>query len=378
MKAFPWLLVLALLLGCNQAPSQPAVPLAEMEITGTLRLPDEEVGITLSTIKDRFRIEREGKIFIGSIKDRSWGIIVHPDSKRYYHFSQERYRALWDRHDEMRELRTAAIARRHDSAPAKASMSSARGLLGRILQSPCERMKGNFGGHTKCEFSGEDLVVFHHEVSRRSAINAGYKKTVRTVEHQYDTKLGLLISEVHDSYRTSFQDIKAVELDLSVFGAPEGYQEMLTDEVLEETTPEILGWESMVEGETLRCFPDAMDHPSPPSPLQWVSLKEKWRVPGDRPPKLSVHIETFAPQRGQDLTISPLKVGHTTKATQWDSDTLVGERSFQKKENEIVFTQNGRLYSVGVYPKAKAGILLPVCRKLAAKAQERATPKKTQ
>ena len=346
-------------------PRVPGVPTGQFELWGEYRSMGKTSRLALSTIQDRFRLEQEGVVVIGSLSDADSIMVLVPDEETFFRSSKKRLAAL---------ARAGGASRsahqRYRSALQSSRAAVVYEAVDRLFQSPCQSVDG----HASCAHTqAGDLQTWVHTYDHVQPTGAGVigtsKRKEFRMEHVYDTKRGLLLSARGDAGTgmqwslTPDPAASPAALEASLFEVPASYREVLSDEDLNLTRKPV-GSEDMLAGQTLRSGSVfVIDEPSPPARPEWSIVREQWRARGGAG---VVKITSAFSVSDAELAEPPLRLGTDFVVERWDPETLAGDHSLQLKDGSLVFCAGGRLFKVHVHPDdLSEEHLVSLCRALA-------------
>jgi hypothetical protein len=366
--------VLLLLWGC-QGPTPPASfpqRLAPFEMKGELMVAGGQLyPLWLSTKKDRYRLEKDGKVYIGPLKGAGDTLVLDQQTRTVFRYSPTRAR-------ELSSARTTA-ASRYTSAVRDSRVKDSQMLVRQLFGTPCQRATQQMGGHYDCQHQGNHWI---HRVQRRhNDLRSGFSSYTSVLEHDYDPQRGLILDEVRSTEPgTTSSSSGGVRVETSkalpaqLFEVPAGYTEPLQLEKLEKDTRQPVGWPGMLSQNRPLMRAETYYEDSPPLPTQprWSVLRERW-IRSDSTRVVEVlQLATAVPLTPEAATSDPPRqVSWDFPVQEWSARSEVGDRSCRVADDTVVFQSQGVLFKVKVFPeKVAKERLLPLCRELAAKAPE--------
>lgn len=316
----------------KKQPKVPPVPVAETEFKATLAWAGQQHPIEVSTKRQKFRLEKDGKVYIGDLEGKLvWAL--NTESKTCFRYEKGRESSLFKTHGR------PGATRYRDAVNGSMVGSAVAGVRQPFL-SPCEAATKSLGQHRICNVvqAGPDLKRYTHEFHRRLSMQEGFKEKVSTTDHLYNTRLGVLVGGSYGH----FLDIQEQELPAERFQVPEDYRELLSDEDLADPRFQYIGKPDMVDGLELEPFMEFfLQYPPPPAEPQWIYQIEKWWVKGQS--RKFMFIERAYPVGEFDPTQLPIKVDYKIQVEKWDETPEVGEFSYRHEKGPLTFYGGGQI-----------------------------------
>ncbi|MFA5504878.1 MAG: hypothetical protein WC314_03270 [Vulcanimicrobiota bacterium] len=344
MPSIPQALLLFLLLpfGCNgpitSKPKVPPVTTPKTEFRANFFDHDQQLDpIEISTVQGRFRLERDGKVFVGDLDPKGEVAVLNPEKRTYFQYQPTRFSSLFSTHD-----RPAAT--RYEGAVRSSGLRTVSERVALAFRSPCDAATEWRQDHRICEWmeSGPDLRTFTHEFFGRKSMREGFEKTRSSVTHVYNTKLGVLMDGPQGGY---LRDIEIADIADDRFEIPPGYVDLVSDEVLRDPRFGYIGSFDMLQGVELEPFMEfVIQTPPVPAPPEWIYQKEKWWVKGDSSRWL--FIERSYPLAHFDPRQVPFNIDHRFQVKAWDEHPEVGELSMRDPKGNLVFYGKGQLFKL--------------------------------
>ena len=205
--------------------------------------------------------------------------------------------------------------------------------------------------------------VWTHVRTDRGSLYQGFKKHTSTVEHDFDVRLGLVVEQRFENREgPSLRRVERVALEVELFEAPDGYEEVLTDDELLAGAREAVGWAEMLPGTTLHSA--GPRHVGAPNTLdeRWHAIRERWMFRG---PDSAVVVKISSAEAVEPRPVeAPLEITWDLRVDAWDDEAEVGEYSHRLSDTEILFAERGRVFRVEIHPETLADQLLPLCAAL--------------
>ncbi len=366
-------LVRKLLLGsllfcsCSGLPTQPVARQAAppVEFVAQLSGADERYPVEISTKKKRFRLEREGKLFLGSLDpEQREVLVVDPKARTFFRADPKRFSQLFDTHD-----RPAAT--RFDGA---INQVFAAGLRDRVLfpfQSPCEAV-GTTGSHQECLSAPTSggLVIWTHKTKRITSPQDGLRKIETSVQYTDNPELGVLVGGPQNSI--FFEQVEVKELPEDRFTVPDSFREMLSDEELRDPRFGYLGGPKLFpESQWTEFMEFERDIPPPPGSPMWTFQTEKWQEKGDGPSREMVWLDRLYSHRPFDPSKLPPGDGDHAFANlkAWDPKAEAGTHSFREGPLSLVFTTHDQVFRIKVLNETMADQIPVIAKALEERAR---------
>ena len=345
-----------LLMGCGHlnTPKVPGVAIPQTEFRAKLvGFRGDQEDVEISTRRQRFRLHRKGKIFLGDLQPKGEVWILSAEARTFFHYTPQRESELFKSHGR-------PGATRYRDAVNASGVKVIDEVLAAFM-SPCQAAS-RFSTHQGCEHtdSGPHLQSWTHTSYRRTDLRAGYKEVPITRHHSYDTSLGVLVAP-SDSICLAHPE--TVSFDEGTFQVPPDYQELLSDKELRDPRFQYVGTPNMLPGRTMEGFMMfALDFPPPPDRPKWFYQQEKWWSHETK--QKQVYIERAWARAPFDPHQVPFNVEYKFVVKKWDEKPEVGQLSWRESPRSLVFYGDHQLFRVSVsHPKLEKR-LLPLCRSL--------------
>ncbi len=370
--------------GCAPAEtsSPPAAPVPlppDLEFTASLSIDGgRSSSLSVSLPQNRFRLEQGNLVFIGPLDQLDGTLACNNTDQTYFQFSEQTLA-------ELESSRARDALQRYQSALSHSGIRGASQSVKWPFQNPCERAQQLLNEHTHCAAKtvGPARQVWIHRATHREGMQRAFQQVERTVEHEFDPSLGLLLREsVSSSDRNTvstgpaLQSVRVTKLEPATFAIPAGYREVATEQEMATETRREIGWPEMIPGRTfLKAKVYVVDDPPAPAAPRWSIVRERWIHTEGREIAAVIKITSAVPHFAADVTTLPVEVGHDFQISQWDDITEVGQESWRRSRRAITFADRGILFHVDVFPEELAEIvLLPLCRGLIKKGASPAGP----
>lgn len=324
--------------------------------------PPQKFPVEISTKKKKFRLERDGWVFLGDLSEKGPILVLSPDTRRYFQLDPDRIGQVGKSYGQAASSRYRDVWQRFESF-------RKQDLTGAFVN-PCQAVaQGNDRKHPPCEFQdlGQGLQRRTHTFK-----NARQGQVI----HTYHTRLGVLTSAPRDPYFDKIKEVESFASDR--FEVPKDFLEYLSDEHLDDPFFGFLGHARMIQSMPMSGFMSKLEH-DPPFPQEpvWTIQQEQWTLSGGSMPGL--HITRFFPHRGFDFEKTPFEAAKL-KVPKWDEVTEVGTHSYRPERSSgydtLIFASNGRLFRVSVYTYTPLKPhLVTLARAVAERDRERKKPK---
>lgn len=352
---------------CSGLATQPVARQAAtpVEFVAKLSGSGQRYPVEISTKKRRFRVERDGKLFLGSLDPEQREVmVVDPKARTFFRADPKRFSQLFDTHD-----RPAAT--RFDGAFNQVFAADVRDSVVFPFKSPCEAV-GTTGSHQECSSApaADGLVTWTHKTKRITSPQDGLRKIETSVQFTDDPKLGVLVGGPENW--PLFEQIEIQELSEDRFAVPDGYRERLSDEELRDPRFGYLGGPKLFpESQWTEFMEFERDIPPPPNSPLWTLQSEKWQEKGSGPSREVVWLDRLYSHRPFDPNKLPPGDGDHAFANlkAWDPEAEAGTHSFREGPLSLVFTTHDQVFRIKVLNETMADQIPVIAKALEERAR---------
>lgn len=352
---------------CSGPPTQPVARQAAtpVEFVAQLSRAGERYPVEISTKEKRFRLEREGKLFLGHLDPEQREVmVVDPKTRTFFRADPKRFSQLFDTHD-----RPAAT--RFDGAINQLLVSDVREGILFPFKSPCEAVSVT-GSHQECLSAPASggLVTWTHKTKRITSPQDGLRTVETSVQHTDNPELGVLVAGPQNS--PVFEQIEVKELPEDRFTVPDGFREILSDEELRDSRFGYLGGPKLFpESQWTEFMEFERDIPPPPQSPLWTFQTEKWQERVDGPSREMVWLDRLYSHRPFDPSKLPPGDGDHAFANlkAWDSKAEAGTHSFREGPLSLVFTTHDQVFRIKVLNETMADQIPVIAKALEERAR---------
>ena len=362
------LLLTLLLCACSAPPTAkvPRKPAGPAEFQAKLVDGGKRYPIEVSTEKGQFRLERDGKLYLGDLDTKSGKLLViDPKSKTFFRADAQRYSQLFDTHDR-------PSATRYEGAANALLLTDLRESVHAPFKSPCETFSDTYGGHQKCvsQNTSGGLVSWTHTNKRVTSPQDGMRKVESTARYLDNPELGVLVGGPANA--RFFEQLQVKKLTEDRFTLPEGFREVLSDEQLRDPRFGYLAPSDLFPETQWTEFMDfARDIPAPPQAPLWTYQKEHWQERGDGPSREMVWIERlYSHQPFDPKKVVLADVDHAfANVKTWDKQAEAGSLSFREGPLSLVFTAHDQVFRIKVLKESMADQIPRIAKALEVRAK---------